>query len=111
VLTRQLGVDFVDMCEMRVPTPFNHHWLILRPRAQPFRASSLALPLVHSWRWAQYTGELSLVENWKVMEQLRAEGLCKSIGVSNYREEDLLAIKDAWSVPPAVNQVRPRTPA
>jgi diketogulonate reductase-like aldo/keto reductase len=45
------------------------------------------------------------------MEQLRAEGLCKSIGVSNYREEDLLAFKDVWSVPPAVNQVRPRTPA
>jgi diketogulonate reductase-like aldo/keto reductase len=44
------------------------------------------------------------------MEQLRAEGLCKSIGVSNYREEDLFAIRDAWTVPPAVNQVRPHTP-
>jgi diketogulonate reductase-like aldo/keto reductase len=39
------------------------------------------------------------------MEQLKSEGLCKSIGVSNYREEDLLAIKDTWKVPPAVNQV------
>jgi diketogulonate reductase-like aldo/keto reductase len=60
--------------------------------------------------WAQNTGKLSLAENWKVMEQLRAEGLCKSIGVSNYREEDLFAIRDAWTVPPAVNQVRPHTP-
>ncbi|RSH89733.1 hypothetical protein EHS25_001718 [Saitozyma podzolica] len=51
------------------------------------------------------TGKLSLAENWKVMEQLRAEGLCKSIGVSNYREEDLFAIRDAWTVPPAVNQI------
>ena len=39
------------------------------------------------------------------MESLQKEGLCKSIGVSNFREEDLLEIKDHWTIPPAVNQV------
>ena len=40
------------------------------------------------------------------MESLLKEGLTKSIGVSNHREEDLLEMKDQWTVPPAMNQVR-----
>lgn len=39
------------------------------------------------------------------MEALLAEGLTKSIGVSNFREEDILEIKKTWKTPPAVNQV------
>lgn len=39
------------------------------------------------------------------MEALQAEGLTKSIEVSNFREEDILEIKKVWTIPPAVNQV------
>jgi diketogulonate reductase-like aldo/keto reductase len=39
------------------------------------------------------------------MEALQAEGLTTSIGVSNFRAEDILAMKDSWQTPPAVNQV------
>jgi diketogulonate reductase-like aldo/keto reductase len=39
------------------------------------------------------------------MEQLKKEGLTRSIGVSNYREEDLLEMEPNWEIPPAVNQV------
>ncbi len=39
------------------------------------------------------------------MESLQKEGLTKSIGVSNHREEDLLEMKDHWTIPPVVNQV------
>lgn len=39
------------------------------------------------------------------MEQIKKDGLAKSIGVSNFREEDLQAIQDKWEIPPAVNQV------
>lgn len=39
------------------------------------------------------------------MEELKAEGLTRSIGVSNYREEDLLEMEKNWKIPPAVNQV------
>lgn len=49
----------------------------------------------------------NLQECWKTMEALQKEGLTKSIGVSNFREEDILEIKKVWTVPPTVNQVRP----
>ncbi|WWC87662.1 uncharacterized protein L201_002553 [Kwoniella dendrophila CBS 6074] len=48
---------------------------------------------------------LSLSEAWKVMEELKAEGLAKSIGVSNFREEDILEIEKTWKVAPSVNQI------
>lgn len=39
------------------------------------------------------------------MEALKKEGLTRSIGVSNFREEDLREMKKSWTIPPAVNQV------
>jgi diketogulonate reductase-like aldo/keto reductase len=39
------------------------------------------------------------------MEELKNEGLTRSIGVSNYREEDFLEMEPNWTIPPAVNQV------
>lgn len=39
------------------------------------------------------------------MEELKKEGLTRSIGVSNYREEDLLEMESNWEIAPAVNQV------
>jgi diketogulonate reductase-like aldo/keto reductase len=39
------------------------------------------------------------------MEKLVHAGLTKSIGVSNYSAEDIEAIKEVWTMPPAVNQV------
>ncbi|WWC60088.1 uncharacterized protein I303_102652 [Kwoniella dejecticola CBS 10117] len=48
---------------------------------------------------------LSLSEAWKVMEELKEEGLARSIGVSNFREEDILEIEKTWKMPPSVNQI------
>lgn len=39
------------------------------------------------------------------MEQIKKDGLAKSIGVSNFREEDIAEMSKSWTVPPAVNQV------
>ncbi|KAF2478782.1 NADP-dependent oxidoreductase domain-containing protein [Neohortaea acidophila] len=44
-------------------------------------------------------------EKWKQMEELKAQGLCKSIGVSNYLPEQLDWILENATVPPAINQV------
>jgi len=33
------------------------------------------------------------------------EGLTKSIGVSNFREEDLLELEKTWKIKPVVNQI------
>ena len=45
------------------------------------------------------------IEAYKELERCRSEGLIRSIGVSNYTLEDYLELKDATTVPPAVNQI------
>lgn len=39
------------------------------------------------------------------MEEIKSEGLAKSIGVSNFREEDLMELQKTWKIVPSVNQV------
>lgn len=43
---------------------------------------------------------------WKQFEEIKQEGLAKSIGVSNFRSKDLEELLSSASVVPAVNQVR-----
>lgn len=45
------------------------------------------------------------VETWKEFENLKDEGLIKSIGVSNFRIEDLEALKEHGLSTPTVNQI------
>ena len=45
------------------------------------------------------------VEAWRALVDLRARGLVRSIGVSNFTEEHLTRIIDETGVTPAVNQV------
>lgn len=45
------------------------------------------------------------VESWKAMIRLREEGRVRSIGVSNFRVEDLQRIIDETGVTPATNQI------
>ena len=45
------------------------------------------------------------VETWKAFIELRDQGKAKSIGVSNFREEDLKRIVDETGVVPALNQI------
>lgn len=42
---------------------------------------------------------------WKQMEELKKQGLAKSIGVSNYLPEHLEWILESCSIPPAINQI------
>lgn len=44
-------------------------------------------------------------QKWKQMEQLKAQGLTKSIGVSNFLPEHLNWILENCKIPPAVNQI------
>jgi len=43
---------------------------------------------------------------WKAMEEAYENGLLKSIGVSNFTEDDVQNILDNSSTPPAVNQIK-----
>ena len=45
------------------------------------------------------------VDTWKALIAARESGKAKSIGVSNFREEDLQRIVDATGVVPALNQI------
>ena len=44
-------------------------------------------------------------QKWKQMEELKSQGLAKSIGVSNYLQEHLEWILETATVPPAINQI------
>ena len=45
------------------------------------------------------------VDTWKALIELRDQGKAKSIGVSNFREQDLKRIIDETGVTPALNQI------
>jgi 2,5-diketo-D-gluconate reductase A len=49
--------------------------------------------------------EGKFVETWQAFCELKQEGRARSIGVSNFRVQDIEAIIDASGVPPAVNQI------
>ncbi|GMK56296.1 hypothetical protein CspeluHIS016_0301360 [Cutaneotrichosporon spelunceum] len=46
-----------------------------------------------------------LQKAWAQMEAIKLSGLARSVGVSNFREEDILEISKSWVHPPAVNQI------
>lgn len=45
------------------------------------------------------------VDTWNEMEKLVADGLVKSIGVSNFNSEQIQAILDKGKIKPVTNQV------
>ncbi|KAF9017764.1 Aldo/keto reductase [Hymenopellis radicata] len=59
--------------------------------------------LIHDPTPANARGELKAY--WKQMEDIKREGLAKSIGVSNFRVPDLEDILETAAILPAVNQI------
>lgn len=59
--------------------------------------------LIHIPAQARKEGNLSQV--WEGMEEVKRDGLAKSIGVSNFSVEDLNVILETAKVVPSVNQV------
>jgi 2,5-diketo-D-gluconate reductase A len=50
-------------------------------------------------------GKDLFVETWKAMEELRADGRARSIGVSNFRDEDLERLAKETDTVPVLNQI------
>jgi diketogulonate reductase-like aldo/keto reductase len=68
------------------------------------------LMIIHSpWPWAQFHGEdrhfEGNLEAWRALEEARAAGSVRSIGVSNFEPQDLENILEHGMVEPTVNQV------
>lgn len=61
------------------------------------------LYLIH-YPYVVKQGELKAL--WKIFEELKDRGKLKSIGVSNFRPQDLEAVLDEAKYKPVVNQVR-----
>lgn len=49
--------------------------------------------------------EGKFIETWKAFTELKQDGRARSIGVSNFRAQDIEQIVDATGVTPAVNQI------
>jgi diketogulonate reductase-like aldo/keto reductase len=71
-----------------------------RDSLRKLRLQYVDLYLIH----APHTRER--LEQYRALEALRAEGLCRSIGVSNYGIHHLQELLAVCTVPPCVNQVR-----
>ncbi|OCF44300.1 hypothetical protein I317_01918 [Kwoniella heveanensis CBS 569] len=50
------------------------------------------------------TQPYSLQAAWSIMENLKQEGLCKDIGLSNFGASDIATLSQSWTFVPAVNQ-------
>ena len=59
--------------------------------------------LIHWPMVLSYGGDF--VSTWKVLEEFKADGRARSIGVSNFRVRDLQRLLDETDVIPAVNQI------
>src|SRR3954463_4776801 len=64
---------------------------------------SVDLFLIHWPLPTLYDGDF--VSTWKVMEEFKADGRARSIGVSNFLPEHLERVIDTCDVVPAVNQI------
>ncbi|KAK4688128.1 hypothetical protein P7C73_g1983, partial [Tremellales sp. Uapishka_1] len=60
------------------------------------------LYLLHS---PEYFDEMGLSRAWEICEDMQKEGLCRSIGVSNFRVKDLEEIKKTARTMPVINQI------
>ena len=59
--------------------------------------------LIHWPMVLSYGGDF--VSTWKVLEEFKTDGRARSIGVSNFRVQDLQRLLDETDVIPAVNQI------
>jgi len=60
------------------------------------------LYLIH---WPRADRPSDRLDSWRALEELKAEGLCRAVGVSNYAIHHLEELSAHSQLPPAVNQV------
>lgn len=95
--------DLYVVTKLKTPDPGQTVKGLLTESLAKLGMNYVDLFLIHSPFWAREKGNLKDV--WKDMEEVQKEGLTKSIGVSNFNEDDLRVILDGAKVIPAVNQV------
>ena len=77
---RRLGLDYVDLILIHCPQP----WALFRGRRRFFKEN---------------------IEVWRALEDAYKEGKVRSIGVSNFLNDDMQNIFDNCTIKPMVNQI------
>lgn len=95
--------DLYIVTKLKTPEPGQTVKGMLSESLTKLGMEDVDLFLIHSPVWGRERGNLKKV--WKEMEEVKKEGLTKSIGVSNFNEDDLRVILDGAEVIPAVNQI------
>lgn len=88
----RLQLDYVDLYLVHMPFSFHCNETNFTPQVN--EDGTFSLDVDHD-----------IVDTWKIMEEQVKNGLTKSIGLSNYNEEQIQRIYDASEVKPAVVQV------
>ncbi|KAK4053754.1 hypothetical protein OIV83_001410 [Microbotryomycetes sp. JL201] len=91
---KKLGLDYLDLCAS----------IARKGRTQPIDEDPV-IDLIHTPTELGKPGCPDHAQAWQTMEQLKDEGLVKSIGVSNYRISDLEKTIKGAKYKPAVNQI------
>eukprot|EP00478_Filoreta_tenera_P000987 GABV01000995.1.p1 GENE.GABV01000995.1~~GABV01000995.1.p1 ORF type:complete len:336 (+),score=169.52 GABV01000995.1:57-1010(+) len=86
-----LGVSYLDLLLIHWPVSFEH------------LTDSDGFPKNDDGHFR--IQDVPLKDTWKAMEELVSKGLVKSIGVSNFDEQDINEILEIATVKPVVNQV------
>lgn len=89
---RQLDLDYIDQYLIHWPIGFDR------------RDDGDLFPKDENGNFATDTS-VDLNKTWAEMEKLVDDGKCKSIGVSNFSEEEIESIFEGCRIKPAVNQV------
>ncbi|XP_076057550.1 aldo-keto reductase family 1 member B1-like [Oratosquilla oratoria] len=86
---KNLGVDYVDL--------YLIHW------PMGYKENTVIFPKDEDGNWL--FSDVDFIETWKAIEECKAQGLCRSIGVSNFNKDQIERIIKEGSVVPAVVQV------
>ena len=95
--------------EIFITTKISNHNQGFESSKQAFKSSLKALQtdyvdllLIH---WPNLRDFQRSVETWQALIELQAEGLCRSIGVSNFTTQQVETLLTQFDVVPSVNQV------
>lgn len=92
---QKLNIDYIDLLLIHCPSPWNR-----------FKKHYNAIVNKNKEAWLRYGYEKENLDVYKAMEEAVQEGKVRSIGLSNFFNEDTQNILDHCSIPPVVNQIQ-----
>mmetsp|Transcript_19457 Transcript_19457/g.19203 ORF Transcript_19457/g.19203 Transcript_19457/m.19203 type:complete len:260 (-) Transcript_19457:140-919(-) len=95
-MLEELGVDYVDQMLLHWSLPFEYR----DPKDDP----DWLMPQTPEGHFAADTN-INIIDTWKELEKLYDEGKIRSIGISNFEQNEIDSLLSEARVKPVVNQV------